>query len=299
VRPHDALPIIQQVIDGIEAAHDKNIIHRDLKLANIKIPPEGVVKILDFGLAKAMDSPPSSEGKPENSPTLTMGATAVGAILGTAAYMAPAQAKGKAADKRSDIWWFGVVLYEVLTCNKLFSGESAVEILGGVLNKHPDISAAPPRVHKLLRWCLEKDNRGWLRSAEGTDAAPLLAPTSQARFAKLPWVAAAVLAIVGASLGVVAYRATRPAEKPLIRISADLGSRAAPAASSNWRRDCWIRPLQRCSPGPTMRPIPSSRPTASGSASSPKASPRKSRCWAARRLLCYPALAFGAIHDQN
>ena len=104
----DALPVIRQLIDGIEAAHEKNIIHRDLKPANIKITPEGIVKILDFGLAKAMEPPPSSDGNPENSPTLTIGATVAGTILGTAAYMAPEQAKGKAADKRSDIWSFGV-----------------------------------------------------------------------------------------------------------------------------------------------------------------------------------------------
>src|ERR1700687_468261 len=143
----DALPIVQQLIDGIEAAHEKNIVHRDLKPANIKITPEGVVKILDFGLAKAMEPPPSSDGNPENSPTLTIGATQAGAILGTAAYMAPEQAKGKAADRRSDIWSFGVIVYEVLTGKKLFSGETAVEILGAVLNRDADISAAPPRVH--------------------------------------------------------------------------------------------------------------------------------------------------------
>src|SRR6266851_1400412 len=120
----DALPIIEQLIDGIEAAHEKNIVHRDLKPSNIKIAPEGVVKILDFGLAKATEPPPSSEGSPENSPTLTMGATQAGAILGTAAYMAPEQAKGKAADKRSDIWSFGVILYEMLTGKRLFQGES-------------------------------------------------------------------------------------------------------------------------------------------------------------------------------
>src|ERR1700730_2402495 len=108
---NEALPIIQQLFDGIEAAHEKNIIHRDLKPANIKITPEGVVKILDFGLAKAMESPPSNEGNPENSPTLTMDATAAGTILGTAAYMAPEQAKGKAADRRPDVWSFGVILY--------------------------------------------------------------------------------------------------------------------------------------------------------------------------------------------
>src|ERR1700693_4930021 len=155
----DALPIIQQLIDGIEAAHEKNIVHRDLKPANIKITPEGVVKILDFGLAKAMEPPPSEGGNPENSPTLTIGVTLAGAILGTAAYMAPEQAKGKAADKRSDIWSFGVILHEMVQGKRLFEGESAVEILGGVLNKEPDISATPQRVHKLLSWCLEKDRK--------------------------------------------------------------------------------------------------------------------------------------------
>src|SRR5712692_10072317 len=169
----DALPIIEQLIDGIEAAHEKNIVHRDLKPANIKITPEGVVKILDFGLAKAMEPPPSQDGNPENSPTLTIGATQAGAILGTAAYMAPEQAKGKTADKRSDIWSFGVILHEMLTGKRLFQGESAVEILGGVLNKEPDISAAPERVHKLLRWCLEKDRK--LRLASISDARKLLA----------------------------------------------------------------------------------------------------------------------------
>src|ERR1700681_569191 len=119
----DALPIIEQLIDGIEAAHEKNIVHRDLKPANIKITPEGVVKILDFGLAKAMGAPSSSDSKPENSPTLTMGATSAGTILGTAAYMAPEEAKGKAADKRSDIWSFGVIVYEMLTGKRLFQGE--------------------------------------------------------------------------------------------------------------------------------------------------------------------------------
>jgi eukaryotic-like serine/threonine-protein kinase len=160
----DALPIIQQLIDGIEAAHEKNIIHRDLKPANIKITPDGVVKILDFGLAKAMEPPASFEADAGNSPTLTMGATVAGTILGTAAYMAPEQAKGKSADKRSDVWSFGVVVYEMLTGKRLFPGESVVEILGGVLNRDADVSAAPARVHKLLGWCLEKDRKKRLAS---------------------------------------------------------------------------------------------------------------------------------------
>src|SRR6202795_1292147 len=168
-----ALKYAKQIAEALEYAHERGVVHRDLKPANIKITPEGVVKILDFGLAKAMEPPsPSSDDNPENSPTLTMGATAAGTILGTAAYMAPEQAKGKAADKRSDIWSFGVILYEMLTGQRLFQGESTVEILGGVLNKEPDISAAPPRVYQLLRWCLEKDRK--LRLASISDARRLL-----------------------------------------------------------------------------------------------------------------------------
>jgi len=225
----DALPIIQQLIDGIEAAHEKNIIHRDLKPANIKITPEGVLKILDFGLAKALaqeGSPlPPSGTNPDNSPTLTMGATAVGTILGTASYMAPEQAKGKQADKRSDIWSFGVILYEVLTGKKLFPGETAVEILSGVLNKDPDLSAAPPRVHKLLRWCLEKDRKQRLASisdarrllseSEVTDAAPQLAPASKSR---LGWIMSCVAALaIACAIGVslVHFRETPPVQQSL------------------------------------------------------------------------------------
>src|SRR6516164_3089324 len=162
-----ALPVIRQLIDGIEAAHEKNIVHRDLKPANIKITPEGVVKILDFGLAKAAaqtSSDESSGGNPENSPTLTMGATTAGTILGTAAYMAPEQARGKRADKLSDIWSFGVVVYELLTGKRPFGGESVVETLGAVINKEPDWSPVPPRAQRLLQWCLEKDRKQRLQS---------------------------------------------------------------------------------------------------------------------------------------
>src|SRR5665213_2219711 len=118
----DALPIIQQLIDGIEAAHEKGITHRDLKPANIKITPEGVVKILDFGLAKLDSVAVSSGSDPENSPTMSMAATAAGMILGTAAYMSPEQAKGRTADRRSDIWAFGVIVYGILTGKRLFQG---------------------------------------------------------------------------------------------------------------------------------------------------------------------------------
>ncbi len=163
----EALPIISQLIDGIEAAHERNIIHRDLKPANIKITPEGIVKILDFGLAKAL----AQEGAgattdPMNSPTVAPGlsATAQGTILGTAAYMAPEQARGRAADRRADIWAFGVIVYELLTGKQLFEGETPAEILGGVLHKAPDLSLVPPRARTLVAWCLEPDRTNRLQA---------------------------------------------------------------------------------------------------------------------------------------
>jgi Tol biopolymer transport system component/predicted Ser/Thr protein kinase len=212
----DALPIIQQLIDGIEAAHEKNIIHRDLKPANIKITPEGVVKILDFGLAKAME-PPSDNSNPENSPTLTMGATVAGTILGTAAYMAPEQAKGKAADKRSDIWSFGVIVYEMLTGKHLFQGESAVEILGGVLNQEPNIAAAPVRVHKLLYWCLEKDRKKRLASIsdarrlmEESETAMVITAAPKSRLGLAAWAAVGLFLLTTLAVSFVHLREAPP-----------------------------------------------------------------------------------------
>ncbi|MEO8098711.1 MAG: protein kinase [Acidobacteriota bacterium] len=202
----EALPVIRQLIDGIEAAHEKNIIHRDLKPANIKITHDGVVKILDFGLAKASDL--SSAGDPSQSPTVTMGATVAGTILGTAAYMSPEQAKGKQVDKRADIFSFGVVLYELLTGQNPFKGETVVESLGAILNKDPDWTSVPARTERLLRWCLQKDRKSRLASI--SDARILLEepvvanavepvtvvqkqPTS-----KLPWLVTAA-ALIGAA----------------------------------------------------------------------------------------------------
>jgi serine/threonine-protein kinase len=222
----EALPIIRQLIDGIEAAHDKNIIHRDLKTANIKTTPDGAVKILDFGLAKASD--PDSAADLANSPTFTIAATQAGVILGTAAYMPPEQAKGKTADKRSDIWSFGVVVYELLTGRTPFEGETAVEILSAVLSKEPDWSRVPPRAERLLRWCLEKDRRK--RLAAIADARLLLddslaahpAVRESRKRSLWPFVATLLLVVAGAA-GVGWWSATRPVNRPLTRLSVDLG----------------------------------------------------------------------------
>ncbi|HEY7186882.1 MAG TPA: serine/threonine-protein kinase, partial [Vicinamibacterales bacterium] len=131
----DALRIAKQIAEAIEYAHDRGIIHRDLKPANIKVTPDGTVKVLDFGLAKAMDdvSDTAIAVAGSMSPTLSLGATYAGVIMGTAAYMAPEQAKGRPADRRSDIWAFGIVLYEMLTGDRMFGGDSVPETLASVM----------------------------------------------------------------------------------------------------------------------------------------------------------------------
>jgi Tol biopolymer transport system component len=169
IPPDEALPIARQIAEALEAAHECGIIHRDLKPANIKIRTDGTVKVLDFGLAKAVDPTAGSSATAMNSPTLSIHATEAGLILGTAAYMSPEQAAGKTVDKRSDLWAFGVVLFEMLTGHQVFKGETVSHVMAAVLKDEPDWAALPPNtpssIHRLLRRCLEKDPKKRLRDA--------------------------------------------------------------------------------------------------------------------------------------
>ena len=165
----ESLSVARQIAEALEAAHEKGTIHRDLKPQNVKAPVDGTVKVLDFGLAKALDptgAAATSAAQLAASPTLTAGATVHGMILGTAAYMSPEQARGLPVDKRADVWAFGVVLFEMLTGARLFGGDSVSETLAGVLKDEIDLgalpAATPPAIRRLLRRCLERNPRNRL-----------------------------------------------------------------------------------------------------------------------------------------
>ena len=164
---NEAIPIARQIAEALEAAHEQGIVHRDLKPANVKLRPDGTVKVLDFGLAKSLEPVVGRSGDAATSPTITSPAmTAMGIILGTAAYMSPEQAKGQPADKRSDVWAFGALLYEMLSGQRAFSGDDVSDTLALVLRGEPDWSALPattPRsVQILLKRCLTRDRRARL-----------------------------------------------------------------------------------------------------------------------------------------
>ena len=218
----EALSIAKQIAEALEYAHDKGVIHRDLKPANIKVKPDGTVKVLDFGLAKALLDDPTATDM-SNSPTLSMAATMAGTILGTAAYMSPEQAKGKPADRRADIWAFGVVLFEMLTGKQLYTGENAAETLAAVLMKEPSLDKLPTNtplaIRNLLRRCLEKNLKRRLQHIGEAriiieDILSGSAPVEPVVFAKrerpFGWIAAAVLLLAFVSVSFIHFRETPP-----------------------------------------------------------------------------------------
>jgi serine/threonine protein kinase/Tol biopolymer transport system component len=239
----EALPIAKQIAEALEAAHEQGIIHRDLKPANIKLRPDGTVKVLDFGLAKLAETTAQNSGTAlANSPTITSRAmmTGVGMLLGTAPYMAPEQAKGKPADKRSDVWAFGCVLFEMLTGNRAFDGEDVSETLAAILTKEPDWRPVPVTAQRVLRTCIEKESaRRWRSPVDAVIALEHdwrdregVARPGRSRLTLLVPAITLVVAVIMA-----AVMALRPSSEPLkhsIRLNVDLGADVVATGASNF-----------------------------------------------------------------
>ena len=232
----DALAIARQIADALEAAHEQGIVHRDLKPANIKVRADGTVKVLDFGLAKAVTAGAVSGADVLNSPTLSVHATQAGAIVGTAAYMPPEQARGKPVDRRADVWAFGVVLYEMLTGGHPFVGQTISDTLAAILTRDVDLAALPAAtpvaVRDLIESCLQKDPRQRLRDIgdarlqidralagrSGASASGVQAAAAPRR-AWTPWIVAPLVGIAAAAAGWMARPAPPSAAGPPIRLS--------------------------------------------------------------------------------
>jgi serine/threonine protein kinase len=269
----EALDIATKIAGALEYAHDHGVVHRDLKPANVKITPEGAVKVLDFGLAKAIEESTQAEVRATDSPTLTMGATRAGVILGTAAYMAPEQAKGKTVDRRADIWAFGVVLFEMLTGRPVFSGETAAEIMASAIKDDPKLerlsAGTPEAVRRLIERCLNKDPKQRLQAIgearivldnveQGHGTCVPHAPPAQVgnpRHWMWPAVATAFLLALGA-LSFVHFREKPPEERVMrtsiavpensvvgyLALSPD-GRRRAASLVVAGNLGLWLRPL--------------------------------------------------------
>ena len=237
----EVLPIAKQIADAVEAAHEQGIIHRDLKPANVKVRPDGLVKVLDFGLAKALSAEPNaSSSRPLSmSPTITSPAmmTGIGVILGTAAYMSPEQARGKPVDRRSDIWAFGCVLYEMLTGKAAFHGDGVTDTLAAVMRAEPDWSllpaAVPPSIRALLHRCLQKDTRQRLQAIGDarialeevlTGAAPSITAPRVTRSWKLRLAVGLGGVLIAAAAGFAAWnlKSSPALPRPVIRFTITL-----------------------------------------------------------------------------